>query len=130
VYHLQINVGDPALSIPFWRDLLGYLEYRAIMATHDVLGMTNGGMDFWIIATPAERRARGFHRKNVGINHVAFRVDSRQAVDTFHHEFLGARRIAPLYEGPREYPEYAPGYYAVFFEDPDRLKIEIAHVPR
>ncbi|MGH7326497.1 MAG: hypothetical protein ACREJ9_17895 [Candidatus Rokuibacteriota bacterium] len=27
VYHLQINVGDPALAIPFWRDLLGYLEY-------------------------------------------------------------------------------------------------------
>ncbi|MGH7326498.1 MAG: hypothetical protein ACREJ9_17900 [Candidatus Rokuibacteriota bacterium] len=92
--------------------------------------MTNGGTDFWIIATPAERRGRGFHRKNIGMNHVAFRVDNRQAVDTFQREFLVARRIAPLYGGPRAYPEYAPGYYAVFFEDPDRLKIEIAHVPR
>ena len=30
---------------------------------------------------------------------------------------------------PRDFPEYSPGYYAVFFEDPDRLKLEVAHVP-
>jgi hypothetical protein len=34
-----------------------------------------------------------------------------------------------LYGGPREYPEYAAAYYAVFFEDPDRIKLEVAHVP-
>ena len=28
-----------------------------------------------------------------------------------------------------EFPEYRPGYYAVFFEDPDRLKLEIVHIP-
>ena len=39
------------------------------------------------------------------------------------------RRIAPLYDSPREYPEYRPGYYAVFFEDPDRLKLEVTYVP-
>jgi hypothetical protein len=91
--------------------------------------MTNGGTDFWIIAVPPERRAHGFHRKNIGLNHVALWVDGRADVDTFHRELLEARRIAPLYGGPREYPEYAPGYYAVFFEDPDRLKVEVAHIP-
>ena len=29
---------------------------------------------------------------------------------------------------PREYA-YSPGYYAVFFYDPDGLKLEILHVP-
>jgi hypothetical protein len=42
---------------------------------------------------------------------------------------LKPRGIAPLYDSPRDYPEYRAGYYGVFFEDPDRLKIEIAHVP-
>jgi hypothetical protein len=29
---------------------------------------------------------------------------------------------------PREYT-YSPGYYAVFFYDPDAIKLEIVHVP-
>lgn len=36
----------------------------------------------------------------------------------------------PFHGTPREFPDYRPGYYAVFFEDPDRLKLEVAHVPR
>lgn len=30
--------------------------------------------------------------------------------------------------GPREY-DYTPGYYAVFFYDPDGIKLEIVHRP-
>ncbi|TMI54977.1 bleomycin resistance protein, partial [Candidatus Bathyarchaeota archaeon] len=29
--------------------------------------------------------------------------------------------------GPKEYPEYRKGYYAVYFEDPDRIKLEFVH---
>ena len=50
-------------------------------------------------------------------------------MDRFVAEFMRPRGIAALYDSPREYPEYRPGYYAVFLEDPDRLKIEVAHVP-
>jgi hypothetical protein len=39
------------------------------------------------------------------------------------------RGIIALPGTPREFPEYAPAYYAVFFEDADRLKLEIVHVP-
>ena len=30
--------------------------------------------------------------------------------------------------GPAEY-DYSPGYYAVFFYDPDGLKLEVVHQP-
>ncbi|HVQ74394.1 MAG TPA: hypothetical protein VMT79_02540 [Candidatus Binatia bacterium] len=69
------------------------------------------------------------HRKRPGLNHVAFGVSARADVDRFAREFLAPRGLATLYATPREFPEYRPGYYAVFFEDPDRLKLEIAHVP-
>jgi catechol 2,3-dioxygenase-like lactoylglutathione lyase family enzyme len=62
-------------------------------------------------------------------DHVAFRVERRDAVERFRDEFMAPRRLAPLYETPREFPEYRPGYYAVLFEDPDRLKLEVVHVP-
>jgi catechol 2,3-dioxygenase-like lactoylglutathione lyase family enzyme len=129
VYHVQLNVADAKVSVPFYRELLGYLEYRVTLGADDILGMSNGTTDFWIVRTTGERVGAGFHRKDPGLNHVAFRVGRREDVDRFREEFLKARGIAVLYGGPREYPEYRPGYYAVFFEDPDRLKLEVAYVP-
>jgi catechol 2,3-dioxygenase-like lactoylglutathione lyase family enzyme len=35
---------------------------------------------------------------------------------------------APIESGPRAY-DYSPGYYAVFFYDPDGLKLELVHRP-
>ena len=129
LYHVQINVSDAGRSIPFYKALFAYLEYTAIMETRDLLGVSNGTTDFWMIETPSERRVTPFHRKNTGLNHVAFGAGRREDVDRFVEEFLKPRGIAPLYDSPRDYPEYRTGYYGVFFEDPDRLKIEFAHVP-
>jgi catechol 2,3-dioxygenase-like lactoylglutathione lyase family enzyme len=129
VYHVQLNVADATVSLPFYRDLLGYFEYRVLMATAGLLGMSNGTTDFWIVQTPADRAESGFHRKNPGLNHVAFRVSRRADVDRFHDDFLTKVAAPILYGGPRDYPQYRPGYYAVFFEDPDRLKLEVAHIP-
>lgn len=129
LYHVQLNVGDAARSVPFYRALFGYLEYRVVMEAADVLGVTNGTCDIWIIGTPRERAAAGYHRKNVGVNHLAFGVRGRDDVDTFLREFMTPRGLPALYDSPREYPECRDGYYAVFFEDPDRLKLEVAYVP-
>lgn len=129
LYHVQINVNDAARSVPFYKALFAYFEYTTIMETRDLLGVSNGTTDFWMIETPAERRDAGFHRKNTGLNHLAFGVGRREDVDRFVDEFLEPRGVAPLYDSPRDYPEYHHGYYGVFFEDPDRLKVEVAHVP-
>jgi catechol 2,3-dioxygenase-like lactoylglutathione lyase family enzyme len=95
----------------------------------DLLGMSNGTTDFWIVQTEGARTGRRPHRKDPGLNHVALRVERRADVDRFHDEFLTPRGTPVLYGGPRDYPEYRPGYYAVFFEDPDRLKLEVVHIP-
>ena len=129
VYHLQINVRDAAVSLPFYRDLLGYLEYRTVYQSETVAGFSGRGADIWIIATHPAHAGQGFHRKRTGLNHVALRVERRDDVDRFRNEFLQPRKLGTLYETPREFPEYRPGYYAVFFEDPDRLKLEVVYIP-
>ncbi len=129
VYHVQVNVSDASVSLPFYRTLLDYLEFRAIHEEADVAGFSDGRTALWLLATDAQHVAAGFHRKRPGINHVAFRVPRREDVDCFAEEFLKPRGMAALYDTPREFPEYRPGYYAVFFEDPDRLKLEVAYVP-
>ena len=67
-----------------------------------------------------------FDRYRVGVHHVAFEAPSRIEVDERADWLRG--RGAEIESGPEEY-SYIPGYYAVFFYDPDGIKLEIVHVP-
>lgn len=64
-----------------------------------------------------------YHRRRVGLNHLAFHAASRQQVDELTRK-LKEKGVRIFY--PERHP-YAGGkdYYAVYFEDPDRIKIEI-----
>jgi len=57
--------------------------------------------------------------------HVAFRAPDRAAVDAVH-EAAVASGVEVLH-APREWPEYHPGYYAVFLRDPDGHNVEAVH---
>ena len=82
-----------------------------------------------VAQTPQRFMSDGFHRKRVGLNHIAFRASSRAAVDEFCQKFLLPNKVRILYGGAKEWPDYDPGYYAVYFEDPDRIKLELVYVP-
>lgn len=58
------------------------------------------------------------------------RGQSRRVRGAGHREFLLARDV-PVTDPPREYPQYWPGYYAVFFDDPiNGIHWELAWVPK
>ncbi len=125
LYHIQLNISDAKKSIPFYKDLFGYFEYRIIDESESHLGVSNGTTDFWLIETEEPFKTSIFHRKNTGVNHLAFKVETREDVDRFIEKFLKPRNIVPLYNSPKGYPEYSENYYAVYFEDPDRIKLEV-----
>ncbi len=97
------------------------------MDEKEVAGWGNGNVQIFLVGCDKRFKKPGFHRKRVGLNHIAFRARSRQEVNTFHKRFLIPKRIAVLYGGPKQYPEYGPNYYSVYFEDPDRIKLELVH---
>lgn len=131
LYHIQLNVSDAKRSIPFYKGLLDFLGFDKILDEgNGYIGISGGLTDFWIIETETKYRVNKFHRKNTGINHLAFRVSTREEVDKFVAEFLKPRNIPALYKTPKEFPEYHEGYYAVFFEDPDRVKLEVVFIPQ
>ena len=76
-----------------------------------------------LVQTEAEFLADGYHRKRTGLNHLAFHAKDRAQVDWFAQEFV--KRGHPLLY-PDQYPPPADSdYYAVFCEDPDRIKVEL-----
>jgi len=62
-----------------------------------------------------------YHRCRVGLNHLAFHGSSRQHIDEIT-EALKRRGIEILY--PEKHPG-AGANYSIFFEDPDRIKVEV-----
>ena len=108
LYHLQINVRDASRSLPFYKALLGYLDYRSVYETDSMAGFSGRGTDIWVGAAAPEHTGPGFHRKRAGLNHLAFRVDRREDVDRFQAEFMAPRTLGALYGTPREFPEYRP----------------------
>ena len=123
--HLQIYVSDRGASFPFYRYLLTYLWYRVVDDDGNHLGMRNETIDIWLKETPGEHRVSGYSRRNTGVNHIAFGVCKKQDVDLFCQEFLIPRSIKSLYDSPRHFPKYTETYYAVYFEDPDGIKLEV-----
>jgi catechol 2,3-dioxygenase-like lactoylglutathione lyase family enzyme len=83
----------------------------------------------WLILTPvaAEHRDAPPHDLTApGFHHLALNAADRAQVDRVH-ELLVALG-ADVLDAPAEY-DYNPGYYAVFFRDPDGFKLEVVHIP-
>lgn len=128
--HIQINVTNLRKSVKFYESVLGWLGYEKIVDNGDGEDKAKaewyrGGSRLILIQCRKEFLDRKFHRKHVGINHISFWAPTRQLVDLFYKEVLLPNKIKVLYTGPKEYPDYSKGYYAVYFEDPDRIKLEL-----
>ena len=121
--HVKINVSNP----DFYKEFLVYLVYKLKTEYSRGFGVNDGKTGVWVLKTPKDQ-VREINFKSSGLNHLAFRVGTKEAVDKFYKEYLLAKKIPVLHE-PKEY-NYAPGYYAVFFEDPtDHIKLEIIYEP-
>lgn len=129
LYHIQVNISDAKKSLPFYKDFFNYFGYKVIDESLEHIGVSNGTTDFWLIETENKFKKNFFHRKNTGINHLAFKVFLKEEVDKFVEEFLKPRGIMTLYNIPKVFPEYKKDYYSVFFEDPDRIKLEVVYIP-
>lgn len=124
IHHVEIYVSDLERSIAFWSPLLQRLGYEAERWSGGMNYFPEGsGTYFCFLPAPEEHRAAGYHRKRVGLNHIALAAESRAQVDAITAWVRGAGHSV-LYEDRHPYAG-GPGYYALFCEDPDRIKVEI-----
>lgn len=127
--HVYIYISNVEKSYNFYKKLFETLEYKEVGKWDWGFAFIFDGTSIWFEQTPKKYIKDGYHRKKTGLNHLAFRVGSKENVDKFFKQFLEKNKIKTLYNTPKPFPEYADGYYAVFFEDPDRIKLEVAFYP-
>ena len=134
VHHIDLTVADPKASFAFYDALLSALGYRCEYQTERgyewKLDTELGSQSVGIVRASPESACRSHDRYSPGLHHLAFAVDSREDVDRIYQVI--AKASAAVLDIPAEYPQYnrGRGYYAVFFSDPDGLKLECVFTPR
>jgi diadenosine tetraphosphate (Ap4A) HIT family hydrolase/catechol 2,3-dioxygenase-like lactoylglutathione lyase family enzyme len=127
VHHLDITVTSLERSTPYYDAVLTRVGYTRI-ADADEGPMWRGARhDIGLQESDERGRAMPHYRFAPGLHHLALEAPDRTSVDRLYAELiaLGVRVLDP----PAQYDRYSPGYYAVFFADPDGLKLEYVHTP-
>lgn len=125
IHHIDLTVRDLDCSTTFYDGVLPPMGFRRRANVSEGPIWAGASLE---IGLQAARSSHAHDRYAPGLHHLAFTAPSRVAVDLLH-EHLCALGIAIL-DPPAEYPQYAPGYYAVFFADPDGMKLEYVFTPR
>jgi catechol 2,3-dioxygenase-like lactoylglutathione lyase family enzyme len=117
--HLVISVGDFDKSKAFYAPLMAFLGFGVEAEYETMMGWANGKTLFWIAAADAEGKKHKYRKGDIGFHHYAFRLRSRKDVDALQAflEGQGVQIADPA-------GEYYDDYYAVFFLDPDGMKLE------
>lgn len=123
LHHVELYVRDLEVSRGFWAWLLERLGYKLFQEWDCGFSYLLG--ETYIVFVQVEERFLDvpYHRCRAGLNHLAFHAESREFVDAITAE-LRQKGVTILYEDKHPFAS-GEDYYAVFFEDPDRMKVEI-----
>ena len=124
--HVDLVCRDVERSIAFYRVVLGLgapaiFEGERGEQIHYLRFPAHGSGSLGLRQALEEQ---AFDLYAPGLHHLAFAVESRADVDAAHAAALADG--ATVLHAPRTWPEYADGYYATFFLDPDGFRIEVA----
>jgi catechol 2,3-dioxygenase-like lactoylglutathione lyase family enzyme len=116
--HIDLRVKNRAAAQKFYAQVLPALGFR-VDKSGEEWGLFSAGdekaVDFFGFEEEVDHQPNG--------NRIAFWAESRDAVNKVAEVVrqAGGQNI----EGPELCLDYSPGYYAVFFEDPDGNKLEV-----
>lgn len=118
--HIDLRVKNRESAQRFYSEVLPALGFH-VDKSGEQWGLfeAEGGkaVEFFCFEEEADHQLNG--------NRIAFWAESRAAVDKVAEVVrqAGGKNL----EGPELCLEYSPGYYAVFFEDPDGNKLEVCY---
>jgi glyoxylase I family protein len=124
LHHVDLTVSDLAVSTPFYDRWLPHVGFQRIADCAE--GPLWRG-DHLEIGLQQARTSLAHDRYSPGLHHLAFAAPSRAAVNKLHESLRAGG--ATILDAPTDYPSYAPGYFALFFSDPDGIKLEYVFTP-
>ena len=124
--HIILTVTRFERGLQFYGRLLPFLGLEKVFEGDTFAYWVGGRTALGIQRCDEAYRCESFVQYRVGLHHLCFRAKSREDVDqtAAFLKHLGAEIV----RGP-QLGDWAPGYYYVLFEDPDKIRLELCHVP-
>jgi catechol 2,3-dioxygenase-like lactoylglutathione lyase family enzyme/GNAT superfamily N-acetyltransferase len=123
--HIYLAVSDLVRSENFYDRVMGILGFRKNTFPNDGdHHIQYYNRHFGFVLRPARSGPRTHDSLAPGLHHFCFRVEDSAAVEAL------AQRLAEAgvnCSTPQFYPEYAPDYHAIFFADPDGIRLEVTN---
>lgn len=132
VHHIDLSVTDLARSKAFYEAVLKHMgyavgeDYGARGQDYDLV-TPQGFSSIGIRVSEGTHASRQHDRYSPGLHHLAWTAASCADVDALYALLQGIG--ATILDAPAEYLQYSAGYYAVFFADPDGMKLEYVYRP-
>ena len=123
--HIYLSVSNLATAEQFYDSVLaGVLEFsKSKFELNGEPHIQYFNQDFGVVLRPA--RIISTHQPySPGLHHICLRVDSPADVEAAATKL---RAIGIAATAASQFPEYAPDYFATFFEDPDGIRIEVTN---
>jgi catechol 2,3-dioxygenase-like lactoylglutathione lyase family enzyme len=131
VHHVDLSIRNIAAAEPLYDLVLTHMGYTKGKPYPRGGGEWDlpDGTSIGISPTKGDNAERGHDRYSSGLHHLAWRAVSRSDVDALYDKLV--KFGATILDAPADYPQYnqGKGYYAVFFVDPDGLKLEYVWTP-
>lgn len=126
--HLSLTVSDRAQSEQFYDAILGFMGYQQVEKNEELTMWWHESAGAITISPANPNSPNKIHdRYSPGLHHFAFTAENREQVEDLHQLLLQLGET--VLDPPAEYNQYAPGYYALYFADPDGIKLELVHMP-
>jgi len=125
-HHIEIYCSDLKKSREFWLWFLGLIGYKTYQEWDQGISLKLGNTYFVFVQAEEKYLDIPYHRCRPGLNHLAFYASSKEQVDEVT-KLLKDRGVRILYENKHPYAG-GEDTYSVFFEDPERMKVELTIV--
>lgn len=124
--HVELYVSDLHKTRVFYDFLLPKLGYHIFQEWEQGFSYRKDNFYLVFVKVSGSFLEIGYHRCRVGLNHLAFSINSSEQLDSLREELI-LKDVRLLYD--KSYP-FAGGkdHYALYFEDPDRIKLEIVAI--
>lgn len=123
--HIYITVSDHARSETFYdlvlRDTLAFRKNAFVLDGEPHIQYFNRYFGF--VLRPA-RNTAPYNPYAPGLHHFCLRVESIAEVSAVADKL---RSLGVEASEAKNFPEYAPDYWATFFSDPDGIRLEVTN---
>ncbi len=135
--HIQITVKNLRLAEDFYDKFLPILGFDLSRKSKgqvpenefEVVEYFHPNLIFGINSPRSIFKDESVHRRKPGaLHHLAFKANSREEIDRLYPKIVSAG--AQIVEPPKYYPQHGEHYYALFFKDPDGIKLEVVFEKR